>query len=253
MLLGVVVWGLCLCRKDPGETERTRQKVVSCNKSIDVWYRVNIITMVIRPLDDRTYCARSAVTHLGLWRKPYVCSWHHITVSQCVRRQGSLSSFITKWGIRIPRGRFDVESPNFTWTFTPVWSTITPDMTSLTTSGLQLSKLKKRLKMPPPTASLSYLYIENRLSKNHQILQASIPTCPTLSLDITSLLTSGRNQLQRKKTSKMHPQAASGGILRERFKRGSPNFTRFSRTTGPTNLPDMTSLVASGRLQNAIK
>ena len=30
------------------------------------------------------------------------------------------------------------------------------------------------------------------------------------------------------------------------------NFTRFSGTTGPTNLPDMTSLVASGRLQNAI-
>ena len=31
------------------------------------------------------------------------------------------------------------------------------------------------------------------------------------------------------------------------------NFTHLSGITGPTNLPDMTSLVASGRLQNAIK
>ena len=29
-----------------------------------------ITTMVIRPLDDRTYCVQSAFTHLGLWQKP---------------------------------------------------------------------------------------------------------------------------------------------------------------------------------------
>ena len=28
-----------------------------------------ITTMVIRPLDDHTYCAQSVLTHLGLWRK----------------------------------------------------------------------------------------------------------------------------------------------------------------------------------------
>ena len=33
-------------------------------------YKV-ITTMVIGPLDDRTYCARSAFTHLVLWRKLY--------------------------------------------------------------------------------------------------------------------------------------------------------------------------------------
>ena len=51
----------------------------------------------------------------------------------------------------------------------------------------------------------------------------------------------------------MTPQAASGGISRERFKGGSPNLTRLSGGTGPINMPDMTSLVASGRLQNTIK
>ena len=52
---------------------------------------------------------------------------------------------------------------------------------------------------------------------------------------------------------KMPPQPASGGISRERLTRGSPNFTRLSSITGPTNLLDMTLLVPSGRLQNVIK
>ena len=81
--------------------------------------------------------------------------------------------------------------------FTPVGSMTTPDMTSLSTSGWQLSAFEKRTKMPP--------------------------------------------------------QTASGGISREEFKRGSPNFTRLSPTTGPTNLLDMTSLVSFSRLQIAIK
>ena len=59
--------------------------------------------------------------------------------------------------------------------------------------------------------------------------------------------------LQQKNLSKMQPQTASDGISRERFMRGSPNFTRLSGITGTTNLLDMTSLVTSGRLQNAIK
>ena len=44
-----------------------------------------------------------------------------------------------------------------------------------------------------------------------------------------------------------------GAISQERFKRGSRNLTRVSRTIGPTKLPDMTSLAVSGRLQNVIK
>ena len=52
--------------------------------------------------------------------------------------------------------------------------------------------------------------------------------------------------------SKMPPPTASGTISREKFKRGSRNFTDLSGTIGPTNLPDMASLAVSGR-QNLIK
>ena len=44
----------------------------------------------------------------------------------------------------------------------------------------------------------------------------------------------------------------SGGISRELFKLGSWNITCLSRTSGPTNLTEMTSPASSGRLQNAI-
>ena len=66
-------------------------------------------------------------------------------------------------------------------------------------------------------------------------------------------LTTSSPKLRRKEQSKMTPQMASGVIFRERFMRESPNFTRLSVITGPTNLMDMTSLVASSRLQNAFK
>ena len=63
-----------------------------------------------------------------------------------------------------------------------------------------------------------------------------------------------RSEPKAKKPSKIPHQKASGVISREQFKRGSPNFTRLSGTTCPRNLQDiMTSLIASGRLQNAIK
>ena len=55
------------------------------------------------------------------------------------------------------------------------------------------------------------------------------------------------------KRSKMPPQTASGRISRESFKQGSPNFRWLSEITDPTKLPHTTSLVASRRLQNAIK
>ena len=70
---------------------------------------------------------------------------------------------------------------------------------------------------------------------------------------MTSLTTSGWQLPKFKKRSKMLPQAALGGISRERFKQETPNFAQLSETTGPTNHSDMTSLVASSQLQNAIK
>ena len=46
---------------------------------------------------------------------------------------------------------------------------------------------------------------------------------------------------------------ALGRLSSEQFKRGPRNFTTLSGTVSPTNLPvpDMTSLAASGQLQNA--
>ena len=133
------------------------------------------------------------------------------------------SSFVTKWASRISRERFDVESPNFTWTFTPVSFTTAPDMTPLTTSGWQLSKLKIGRK-----CCLWRLHC--RISrepfeiKSPNFTGTSILTCSTFAPDMTSLPTSGR-MLQRKKPSKMPPQTASGGISWERFKQWSPSFT----------------------------
>ena len=51
----------------------------------------------------------------------------------------------------------------------------------------------------------------------------------------------------------MSPPTASGRISEKQYKRGSPNFKHFSGRTSLTNLPHMTSLAASGQLQNAIK
>ena len=124
-------------------------------------------------------------------------------------------------------------------------------MTSLTTSGWQLSKFKngRKCRIRRLRCCISREPFE---LERPNFTGTSTPNCPTFAPVMTSLCTSGR-KLQRKKTSTMPPQTASGGISREKFKRGSPNCTRLSRTSGLINLPEMTSLVASDRLQNAIK
>ena len=48
------------------------------------WLNKVITTMVIGQLDDLTYGAPSALTHLGLRRKLYDCSLHHFTTSKCI-------------------------------------------------------------------------------------------------------------------------------------------------------------------------
>ena len=47
-------------------------------------------------------------------------------------------SFDTKSALRISRKLFDLVSPNFTQTSTLTFSTASPDMTSLSASGLKL-------------------------------------------------------------------------------------------------------------------
>ena len=69
-----------------------------------------------------------------------------------------------------------------------------------------------------------------------------IPVRSTTTSDLTSLATSSWQLLKFLKRLKM-----------PRFKRGSQNFTRLSWTSGPTNLPYMTSLAVSSWLQNPTK
>ena len=59
-----------------------------------------------------------------------------------------------------------------------------------------------------------------------------------------------RPEARAKRQLKMPLQTASGGISWELFQQRSPNFTRLSGITGPRQVLDTTSLVASGRLQN---
>ena len=61
---------------------RFRLKKLICEMSIrETNYKV-ITTVVIGLLDDHTYCALSAFTHLRIWQKRYDCSLHHFTTSQ---------------------------------------------------------------------------------------------------------------------------------------------------------------------------
>ena len=69
-----------------------------------------ITAMVLRPLNDRICCARSAFTHLGIWRKLHDCLWHRVTVSQSVIKCALLtfssisnrSAAIWKWDFSTP-------------------------------------------------------------------------------------------------------------------------------------------------------
>ena len=105
--------------------------------------------------------------------------------------------------------------------------------------------------MPNPTASLLYTLrtVRARITKFYRHIKDSLPYIGT-GYYVTNYF---QSDATAKKKSKMPLQAASGGISRVWFKQGSPIFTWLSGTTGPRNLPDMTSLVTSGRLRNAIK
>ena len=73
------------------------QFLTNIQQSVDYWtaklYNKVIITMMIGPLDDYTYCARSAFTHLGLWPKLYDYSMHHFTTSQFILKCALFSLF----------------------------------------------------------------------------------------------------------------------------------------------------------------
>ena len=80
-----------------------------------------------------------------------------------------------------------------------------------------------------------------------------MPTLSKTTSDMMSPAASGHHLSKLEKWWEMPNLMAFSRICSERFKRGSHNFTESSGTVSPTNLPDMTSLAASDRLQNAVK
>ena len=105
-----------------------------------------------------------------------------------------------------------------------------------------------------PSQGEAVVYCENRLTKNHQILHGH-PYQPTLQPQRNDIINHFRVGSYREKTVKMPLLTVSGRISQEQYERerGPPNSTRLSGTIGLINLPDMISLAASGRMQNATK
>ena len=95
-------------------------------------------------------------------------------ITESIGRRLSLSSSsitmtASLCGSRISRELLDLESPNFTRASIPTYSTSTPDMTSLTTSGRKLSQTNCQ------KCGLRQLQVEvlvNGLSEDHEILNA---------------------------------------------------------------------------------
>ena len=91
------------------------------------------------------------------------CTYMMTSVRQRRCHRGRESwSFVTKWGCRISRERFDLDSPSFTPTFTPVYNHTRYNITIYFMS--EVIEFKKRSKMPPVVASLS------RITKFHSDL-----------------------------------------------------------------------------------
>ena len=112
-------------------------------------------------------------------------------------------------------------------------------MTSLTTSSWQLSKFKQRSKCRIRRLSCC-IYLENRLSYNHQNLEAHFADLPYIytGYDITNYFRSGATAKNSRKCRLKRLQVE---FLENSFSRGSPNLTRLSGINDPTKLPDMTS------------
>ena len=66
------------------------------------------------------------------WASCYAVSWLASIIFQ-------RSSSITNWAAQIARERFVLDSPQSTWTSTPIYSATTPVLTSLATSGQTFS------------------------------------------------------------------------------------------------------------------
>ena len=125
---------------------------------------------------------------------------------------------------------FNLEPPKLAHASIPTsWSSL-PDMTSLTSPcGSGFSKFKNGRNAA--SNGFAAVYLENRLSCNHQILQHvphSTPKGPKFAPHITSLTTSGR-KLQRKKTLE---NAASDGFRWNLLRKVYARITKFHKVVG---------------------
>ena len=87
-------------------------------------------------IPERFWC-RLFTAHYHCWK--FLNSFLGETPDLCDRPR-SCSSFDTQSAPQISREPFDLEPSNFTWQSIPTYSTATPDMTSLSTSGQKLSQ-----------------------------------------------------------------------------------------------------------------
>ena len=82
--------------------------------------------LIRQPTHGFLYSISSPLTHM-VYLLPFLSKTPPagvLPIFQGARRPASSSSlFVTKWGSGISRERFDLVSPNFTWTFTLVGST----------------------------------------------------------------------------------------------------------------------------------
>ena len=125
-------------------------------------------------------------------------------------------------------------------------------MTSLATFGWQLSKLKNGRKCP-------HRRLRCRISGELFELESPTFTVSGIHTDLPYIcICTGyddtRSELITNKSSKMPPHTTSGRISREMSLSKDHQISRSCPgQLAPINMPDMTSLVASGRLLNTIK
>ena len=116
---------------------------------------------------------------------------------------------------------------------------------------LAVMEVQKRSKMPHPTASLLYMWrtVRATITKCYLHIQADMPYI-IAGYDVTNYFQSEATAKIRRKCRFMRLQVE---FLENGLSEDHQIFSRLSETTGNTNLRDMTSLVTSGGLQNAIK
>ena len=143
------------------------------------WRCINkiITTMVIVPLCKHTYCSRSALTHLGLWRKLYDSTMSQ-SIPKCTKWCGLAMHFrlmlSISWFVRTQR----IYSRETTVLGETPWA--------LRAIGIAFAKVRSFDAKSAPRISRKTFDLELP-----NFIWTSIPTLSTALPDMTSLSTSG--------------------------------------------------------------